>query len=155
MLIIVVALVSLSLLTLFFHAVIPKNMPLVFWGKVEFFWVMISFLSVLYGTIEILNVDKRIEYKELHNAAKINFAEVQILIGEHVPVIDLRHSSAGQKTGLEWFHTMANLMDDGYDSRKWEDFVNYTEGFVFKAKKFPVHEHIQALKYHWPNDPGF
>ncbi|MFD1255331.1 hypothetical protein ACFQ3S_00860 [Mucilaginibacter terrae] len=154
MLIVIAALVSLSLMILFFHAVIPQNMPLVFWGKVELFWVMISFLGVLYGTMEVLSVDKRIEYEELHNAAKINFAEVQILIGEHLPALDLSHSSEGQKTGLEWFHTMVNLMDDGYDSRKWEGFVNYTEGFVFKAKEFPVMGYVQALKYHWPKDPG-
>lgn len=154
MLIVVIALVALGLLILFFHTVIPKSMPPVFWGKVELLWVMISFLGVLYGTIEVLNVDKRIEYEEMHNAAKINFAEVQILINEHVPVLDLRHPSEGQQTGLEWFHTMVNLMDDGYDSRKWEDFVNYTEGFVFKTKGFAVNEHLQALKYHWPNNPG-
>ena len=154
MLIVVVALVSLSLMIVFFNAVIPEKMPSVFWGKIELFWVMISFSGVLYGTIEVLNVDKRIEYEELHNAAKINFAEVQILLGEHVPMLDLRHPSAGQRTGLEWFHTMVNLMDDGYDSRKWEDFVNYTEGFVFKAKGFPVNKQIQALKYNWPKDPG-
>jgi len=45
-------------------------------------------------------------------------------------------------------------MDDGYDSRKWEGFVNYTEGYVFKAKQFPVNEHIQALKYNWPKNPN-
>lgn len=154
MLIVVIALVALGLLILSFHTVIPKSMPPVFWGKVELLWVMISFLGVLYGTIEVLNVDKRIEYEEMHNAAKINFAEVQILINEHVPVLNIRHPSEGQQTGLEWFHTMVNLMDDGYDSRKWEDFVNYTEGFVFKTKGFAVNEHLQALKYHWPNNPS-
>jgi len=62
MLIVIAALVSLSLLVLFFNAVIPEKMPSVFWGKVELLWVMISFLGVLYGTVEVLNVDKRIEY---------------------------------------------------------------------------------------------
>jgi len=154
MLIVVAALILLGLLILFFHTIIPKNMPLVFWGKVELFWVMISFLGVLFSTIEVLNVDKRIEYEETHNAAKISFAEVQILIGEHAPALDLRHSSEGQKAGLEWFHTMVNLMDDGYDSRKWEEFVKYTEAFVFKAKGFPVKDHMQALRYHWPQNPN-
>jgi hypothetical protein len=154
MLIVVVALVSLIALILFFYIIIPKNMSAAFWGKVELFWVMISFLGVIYGTIEVLNVDKRIEYEALHNAGKTNFEEAQILIGEHVPALDLQHPSAGQKTGLDWFHTVVNLMDDGYDSRKWEDFVNYTEGFVFKIKGFPVNEHMNAFKYHWPEDPG-
>ncbi|MET3977691.1 hypothetical protein ABIB62_000259 [Mucilaginibacter sp. UYP25] len=153
MLIVLAALVSLALLVLFFYAVIPKSMPLVFWGKVELFWVMISFLSVLYGTMEVLKIDKRTEYEELHNAAKIDFEEAQILIGEHLPVLDLHHPSAGQKTGLEWFHTMVNLMDEGYESRKWEDFANYTKGFLFKTKGISVNEHIRALKYHWPEDP--
>jgi hypothetical protein len=129
-------------------------MPSVFWGKIELLWVMISFFSVLYGTIEVLKVDKRTEYEGLHNAAKTDFEEAQILIGEHLPALDLRHSSEGQKTGLEWFHTVVNLMDEGYDSRKWEDFANYTEDFVFKTKGFAVNEHMQALKYHWPEDPG-
>ena len=154
MLIVVAAIVALSLMILLFHTIIPANMPAVFWDKVELLWVMISFSGVLYGTIEVLNVDKRVEYEELHNAAKINFAEVQILIGEHVQALDLRRSSEAQKTGLQWFHTMANLMDDGYDSKKWEDFVNYTEGFVFKAKEFQVNEHLLALRYHWPNNPS-
>lgn len=153
MIIVLAALVSLVLLLLFFYAVIPKSMPLVFWGKVELFWVMISFLSVLYGTMEVLNVDKRIEYEEMHNAAKIDFEEAQILIGEHLPAIDLSRSTKGQKTGVEWFHTVVNLMDEGYDSRKWEDFANYTEGFLFKTKGFAINEHMQALKYHWPEDP--
>ena len=113
MIIVLAAFVLLVLLILFFYAVIPKSMPSVFWGKVELFWVMISFLSVLYGTMEVLNVDKRIEYEEMHNAAKINFEEAQILIGEHLPVIDLQHATRGQKTGLEWFHTVVNLMDEG------------------------------------------
>ena len=154
MLIVVAALVLLIVLIYFFYAIIPKNMPAVFWGKIELFWVMISFLGVLYGTIEVLNVDKRTEYEELHNAAEINFEEAQILISEHEPALDLRHSSEGQKTGIEWFHTMANLMDEGYDSRKWADFANYTEGFVFKRKGTAFNEHIQALKYHWPQYPG-
>lgn len=153
MLIILAAFVSLLLLILFFYAVIPKGMPSVFWGKVELFWVMISFLSVLYGTMEVLKIDKRTEYEELHNTAKTSFEEAQILIGEHVPAVDVRHSSAGQKTGLEWFHTVVNLMDEGYDSRKWEDFANYTEGFVFKTKGFAINERMQAIKYHWPEDP--
>ena len=129
-------------------------MPAVFWGRVELFWVMISFLGVLYGTIEVLKVDQRTEFEEQHDEAKTDFEETQILIGEHVPSVDFRHLSAGQKTGREWFHTMVNLMDDGYDSRKWEDFTNYTEGFVFKERRFGVNAQIQALKYHWPEDPA-
>ena len=155
MLVVIAAPVTLILLVLFFYTIIPKNMPPVFWGKIELFWVMVSFLSVIYGITEVINVDRKIEYEEMHNAAKIEFEETQILIGEHLPTIDFRNTSEGQKEGLQWFHTMVNLMDDGYDSRKWEGFVNYTEGFVFKTKGFQLNAPIQALKYHWPKNPDF
>ena len=155
MLIVFAALATLILLILFFYTIIPKNMPPVFWGKIELFWVMVSFLGVIYGIVEVLKVDKRTEYEELHDAAKVQFEEAQILIGEHVPAVDFHHTSKGQKEGLEWFHTVVNLMDDGYDSRKWEGFVNYTEGFVFKLRGLSVNDPMQALKYHWPEDPGF
>jgi hypothetical protein len=155
MLVIIAAPLTLILLVLFFYFIIPKNMSPVFWGKIELLWVMVSFLSVIYGITEVLNVDKKIEYEEMHNSAKIEFEEVQILIGEHLPTPDLHHTSEGQKEGLQWFHTMVNLMDDGYESKKWEDFVNYTEVFVFKARGFEVNEHIEALKYRWPQNPGF
>lgn len=155
MLIAFAALASLILLILFFYFIIPKNMPAVFWGKIELLWVMVSFLSVIYGITEVLKVDKRTEYEELHDAARTQFEEAQIALGEHVPAIDFRHSSEGQKEGLEWFHTVANLMDDGYDSNKWEGFINYTEGFVFNANGFPVNKPVQALRYHWPEDPSF
>lgn len=154
MLIVIAALCSLAILILFFYAIIPKNKPAVFWGKVELFWVMISFLSVLYGTMEVLKTDKRVEYEELHNAVKVEFEEAQILVSDNVPTVDLHSSSEGQKTGREWFHTVVNVMDQGYESPKWEDFVNYTEGFVFKEKGYPTNERIEALKYHWPEDPA-
>jgi hypothetical protein len=155
MLVIVLAtLVSLILFIWFFYIIIPDHMPAMFWGKVELFWVMISFLGVLYGMIEVLNVDQRIAYEEMHNAARIDFEEAQILIGEHLPVLDHKGASEGQRAGSQWFHTMVSLMDEGYDSRKWEDFVNYTESYVFQKRGFHVNERMIATRYHWPQDPG-
>lgn len=154
MLIIFGALCTLAVLLVLFYKIIPFNKPSVFWAKIELFWVMVSFMSVLYATIEVIKIDDRIEYEEMHNAAKIEFEEAQLLLGEHAPALDPRRSSEGQKIGREWFHTMVNLMDEGYESPKWEGFVNYTEGFMFKEKRYPINEHIQALRYHWPEDPS-
>ena len=89
MIIVVVAVVALVLLLLFFHAVIPKNIPVVFWAKVELFWVLISFMGVIYGTIEVMKIDSKGEYEERHNAARIEFQEAQILLGEHAPMFNL------------------------------------------------------------------
>src|SRR5438105_3041396 len=99
MLIVIVALLTLILLILFFYSIIPKNMSPVFWGKIELFWVMISFLSVLYGITEVFNVDRKVEYEEMHNSAKIEFEEAQILIGEHLPSPDLHQATEGQREG--------------------------------------------------------
>lgn len=154
MLVAIAALITLILLIFFFYKIIPENMPPTFWGKIELLWVMVSFLSVIYGINEVLNMDKKIEYEEMHNAARIEFDEAHLMIDEHLPTVDLLHTSPAQKEGLQWFHTMVDLMDDGYDSKKWEGFVNYTEGYMFKDKHFLVNQRLQALKYHWPQTPG-
>jgi len=155
MIIVIVAVVSLVLLLLFFHAIIPKDINVVFWAKVELFWVLISFMGVIYGTIEVLGVDKKGEYEERHSAARIDFQEAQILLGEHAPMFNLGKASEGQRVGLEWFHKVADLMDEGYESQRWEGFINYTEGFVFKNKQYPVRQRTQALRYAWPENPDF
>lgn len=155
MIIIVVAVVSLLLLLLLFNAIIPKDIPVVFWAKVELCWVLISFMGVIYGTIEVLGVDRKGEYDERKNAAKIEFEEVQILLGEHAPAYNLSKSSEGERVGVEWFHRVSDYMDQGYDSRQWEDFVNYTENFVFNDKHYVTDLHKQAIRYNWPLNPDF
>jgi hypothetical protein len=155
MIIVIVAVVSLVLLLLFFHTIIPKDIPVVFWAKVELFWVLISFMGVIYGTIEVLGIDKKGEYEERHDVARMEFQEAQILLGEHAPMFNLAKASEGQRVGLEWFHKVADLMDEGYESPRWEGFVNYTEGFVFKSKQFPVKSRVEALRYAWPQNPDF
>ncbi|MFD0752308.1 hypothetical protein ACFQZS_19290 [Mucilaginibacter calamicampi] len=155
MIIILVAIVSEILLLLFFYTIIPKNIPVVFWAKVELFWVLISFMGVIYGTIEVLGIDKKGEYDERLDVARLEFQEAQILLGEHVPMFNLTKASEGQQVGLAWFHKVADLMDEGYESPRWEGFVNYTEGFVFKSKEFPVKPRSEALRYAWPANPDF
>nr|WP_294790757.1 hypothetical protein [uncultured Mucilaginibacter sp.] len=155
MIIVIVAVVSLVLMLLLFNSVIPKDIPVVFWAKVELFWVLISFMGVIYGTIEVLGIDKKGEYEERHDAARMEFQEAQILLGEHAPMFNLAKSSEGERVGLAWFHRVADLMDEGYESPRWESFVNYTEGFVFKSKQFPVKPRVEALRYAWPANPDF
>ena len=104
------------------------------WGLVELGWYMISFVAVCIGLFEIERIANMNAYRQREKLFHEDYQAKRSLLYAQTLLLKTDTSApASTQESVYWFHKMKTLMDEGWQSNRWESFVQYSRYYIFRA----------------------
>ena len=129
------------------------------WSLVELAWYLISFAAVCIGLMEIERIEKLNEYRAREKIFQEDYQNKRNLL--YAQTMLLKTDTSAPPTTQEsvyWFHKMKTLMDEGWQSSRWESFVQYSRYYIFHAPGSYSDVLGSMSEFNWPLrrnvDPG-
>jgi hypothetical protein len=121
------------------------------WGLVELSWYIISFAAVCIGLIEVERIANMNAYRnreklfqeEYQNKKNVLYAQTWLLKTDTA-------ASPETQESVYWFHKMKTLMDEGWQSSRWEAFVQYSRYYIFKEPNSYADVLGSMSEFNWP-----
>jgi hypothetical protein len=121
------------------------------WSLVELSWYLISFAAVCIGLIEVERITNMNAYRnrekqfqeEYQNKKNVLYAQTWLLKTDTAAAPETQES-------VYWFHKMKTLMDEGWQSSRWEAFVQYSRYYIFKAPGSYADVLGSMSEFNWP-----
>jgi hypothetical protein len=121
------------------------------WALVELGWYMISFIAVCIGLFEIERIVDMNKYRlrekllQEHYEGKRGMLYAQTLL--------LKPDTGAPphiQESVYWFHKMRTLMDEGWQSNRWENFVQYSRYYIFREPGSYADVLGSMSEFNWP-----
>ncbi len=127
-----------------------------FWAGVELCWYSISFAAVCIGLIEIERIASYNDYRKrekqfqevFQNQKNLLYAQTWLLKSDTA-------APPGTKESVYWFHKMKTLLDEGWQARRWESFVQYSRFYIFKEPGSYADVLGNMSEFNWPQNRNF
>jgi hypothetical protein len=121
------------------------------WGLVELSWYLISFAAVCIGLIEVERITNMNAYRtrekqfqeEYQNKKNVLYAQTWLLKTDTAAPDNTQES-------VYWFHKMKTLMDEGWQSSRWESFVQYSRYYIFREPGSYADVLGSMSEFNWP-----
>lgn len=150
-LVLVAALIILTLAASFIFRKSIRQYNAITWSFVELFWYMVSFAAVCAGIVEIERIENLDEYRQREKSFQNEFQEQRNFI--YAQTWLLRADSSAPITTQEsvlWFHKMKTLLDEGWQSSRWEIFTHYSRYYIFKDPGIYADVVGSMSEFNWP-----
>lgn len=122
-----------------------------FWAWVEFGWYMISFAAVCIGLIEIERIAGVNDYRNREKAFQLDYQGKQNFLYAQTWLLKSDTTSPPHvQESIYWFHKMKTLLDEGWQSRRWENFVQYSRYYIFREPGTYADVLGSMAEFNWP-----
>lgn len=123
------------------------------WGLVELAWYLISFAAVCAGLVEISRIEELNEYREREKGLQQDFQGKKNFLYAQTWLLKSDTSAPpATRESVYWFHKMKTLLDEGWQSNRWEGFVQYSRYYIFKEPGSYADVLGSMSEYNWPVD---
>lgn len=123
------------------------------WLVTELFWLSISFIALCVGLVEIQRLEKMNIYQEKEKALIQDYHEKKNLLAAQTFFLKLDSRLPSRElAGIQWFHKMKALFDEGINTNRWEGFLFFTRSYVLKEPGCHADLQSSALEYGWPEN---
>ena len=121
------------------------------WGLVELVWYMISFVAVCIGLFEIERIVEMNKYRQREKHFQENYeGKRAMLYAQTLLLKPDTGAPAHIRESVYWFHKMRTLMDEGWQSSRWENFVQYSRYYIFREPGSYADVLGSMSEFNWP-----
>lgn len=155
----ILALVAALLVLLFIGAKVFKKSIRVYnpltWGLVELAWYLISFAAVCIGLIEIERIASLNDYRRREKVFQEDYQGKKNLLYAQTWLLKTDTGAPPMtQESIYWFHKMKTLMDEGWQSSRWESFVQYSRYYIFHEPGSYADVLGSMSEFNWPMRRG-